>query len=195
MLVLVPAHAIGGWYFTDMLTALNLILILLAAPHLSRLTSPRAALMVLPFLAIATFAAARNANLQVKYERPTSYTVVFKELCQNSAALRARLKAVAEAEGIADIRIIDTADGACAYCMELPALGLTGLGDSLEYLADRRASSLFEAAAGRGHVFVGSSPVKYAAYPLRETAAEDGYSAPLLFAEGLVEFWKIELAQ
>ena len=79
--------------------------------------------------------------------------------------------------------------------MELPVLGVTGLGDSMEYLTELRISSLFEAAAGRGHVFVGSSPVNYAAYPWRETAAEDGYGARLLFTEGLVEFWKIELAQ
>jgi hypothetical protein len=194
LFTMVPLYAIGNWYFTDMIAAMNLLFVMLVAQILRPMPTTRVVLSAVPFFALATFAMARNVNLQLELERSTSYTVVFRQLCQQRDMLFESLQRAASAEGIGDLRIIDTADGAYAYCLGLPALGVTGLGDSAEFLAERQRSSVFEAAASRGHVFVGSSPVDYAAYPWQETATQDGYDARRLFSSGDVEFWIVEKA-
>lgn len=195
LLLAVPLRFVGGWYFTDMVAALNLLFVLLIMQSRPKLLSQRALLMAIPLLAMATFSAARNTNFQLEYQRATSYTVVFRELCQNREKILTKLRAVADADGISEPRIIDTADGAYAFCLGLPALGLTGLGDSNEHLAERRRLSLFGAAELNNHVFVAGSNIRSASYPWRETALQLGYTSRLLFSEGSVEFWKIEPAR
>lgn len=191
LFIAVPFHAIGLWYFTNMLTAMNLVFMMVLGQFLTPALSSRRAWLAVPFAALVVFASARNLDYQLGTDRATSYTTVFRDLCRNRDEILAGLLAETGAAMPQDIRIIDTSDAAYAYCLGLPAVGLTGLGDSVEFLRERDKVGFFEAAVERGHDIIGSSDVRYAAYSWRPQAESAGYEPVELFDMGNVRFYRL----
>ncbi len=177
----VALHEQGYWYYTNMLAAINLLVVIsvLRVVHLST----RAALIGGPVALVIAGIAGLNAQAQLNRYPANSYATVARDVCSDPAPYQALLPANAP--------IIDTADGFYAFCLGRPAVTLTGLADSRTFNLQRNALGFYGAALEWGHTVMVTSPVPYASYDWRGQLGEKFEAAPL-GRQGQVRVWRIQ---
>jgi len=185
----VPLQEQGYWYFTGMIGAMNLMLVMALAPLLQR--AGRAAVAIAAVIALG---AAGHQGLatagRIAAFPEAGYTTVFRLACARSAELRARLAAAVD-RPVADLRIVDGSDGAFAHCVDLPAMHVTGLPASPTTRAERVRIGLFPMALARGHDVLVDSAVRFASYNYIPMMKGQNVEATLLFSEGPLRFWRL----
>lgn len=170
----------GYWYYTNMLAAMNL-LIVIALANILRLSKRGLAVGIVVSLAIA-FVAALNTGAQLLRYPPDSYITVSRDLCTAPDEARQLLPP--------DTGIIDAGDGVYAFCLGRPAVTLTGLADSREFIAKRNAKGIIAAAVDEGFDVIIDSPVLWASYDWRNLIV-DPFDVRHLGTVGLVNVWQI----
>jgi len=179
----------GYWYYSVMLMSVNMIAVLALAPVLMACPRRLAAALVV-VAAFATALQARSVEGQLARFPDDGYPGVFREACLKGPALRLRLaEAVGRSE--AELRIIDTADGAYAYCLGLPAVALTGLPESQAVLRRISRDGFFAATNALGHDILVTSDVRWAGNGWRRPLEQEAYRARLIFEDGPLAFWQI----
>jgi len=183
----VPIVHQGHWYYAVMIVATNLVLAMAIGTLLTRVKAMAPAAVLTLASAVVVGAAMLSISRDLRQPDENAHTSVVSALCARDSAVRPVLEEALRAELTAGI--IDTGDGAYAYCLDAPALTVTGLGDSSATLQAMSEEGFARFATARGYDLVVGSDVPFASYNWR--ALTDDMRIEDVVESGPVRIWRI----